>query len=136
MLVCLFSFSMVNAETANDINIDSNNHDSNLMTESVNENALSMSLSDSETLGSADNGTFTDLQKKIDGADEGSTISLENNYTYDVGFSTDGIFINKTLTINGNGYVIDALGQSRIFNVNSSAVTLNDIVFIIGGLAS
>ena len=68
-------------------------------------------------------------KKKIDGADEGSTILLENNYIYDFGFSTDGISINKTLTINGNGYVIDALGQSRIFNVNSASVTLNDIVF-------
>ena len=118
MLVCFFVISAVSAEKMEN---DTNSQDSSL-SESVIEDVLYDG-------GSADNGTFSDLQKKIDGADEGSTILLENNYTYDFGFSTDGVSINKTLTINGNGYVIDALGQSRIFNVNSASVTLNDIVF-------
>ncbi len=68
-------------------------------------------------------------KKKIDDADVGSIITLENDYKYDSGFSTEGISINKTLTINGNGYVIDALGQSRIFFINSTKVTLNNIIF-------
>ena len=43
---------------------------------------------------------------------------MVNNYTYNN--STDnnlvnGIVINKTITINGNGYTINALNKSRIF---------------------
>ena len=129
MIVCLFAVSAVSAEEiSNETNIVAND-DSSLMTESVNEDTLSVSLSEEEIQGSADNGTFTDLQKKINEASEGSIINLENNYAYDSEFQTDGIFINKELTINGNGYVIDALGQSRIFYIITPTVTLNNITF-------
>ena len=50
-------------------------------------------------LSAKDDGTFTALQKKIDNAREGAIINLENDYKYDEGFSTDGITINKALTI-------------------------------------
>ena len=90
---------------------------------------LVVSQSDGEITGSADNGTFTVLQKKINEASEGSVINLENDYAYDLGFSADGITINKELTINGNGYAIDASGQSRIFNIASDNVILTDITF-------
>ena len=126
IIVCLFVISTVNAE---EINNETISYESSLMTDSVSEYDLSMSLSDAEIQGSADNGTFTDLQEKINNADAGSTITLENDYKYDSGFSTEGISINKTLTINGNGYVIDASGQSRIFFINSTKVTLNNILF-------
>ena len=46
---------------------------------------------------------------------------------YNPGFSANGITINKELTIKGNGYTIDALGQSRIFNI-TSAITLDNII--------
>ncbi|WP_407432535.1 right-handed parallel beta-helix repeat-containing protein, partial [Methanobrevibacter sp.] len=85
-------------------------------------------LSDKEILGSAEDGTFTDLQKKINDASEGSTISLEKNYIYNSGFSTYGITINKVLTINGNGHTIDALGKSGIFDTTST-LTLDNVVF-------
>ena len=52
-----------------------------------------------------DGGTFTDLQRKIDDANANSTITLENNYTYDDGFNKDGILISKdNITIEGNGF--------------------------------
>ena len=126
MIVCLFAISTVSAE---EICNETISQDSSLMTDSVSEYNLSISLTDNEIQGSTDNGTFTDLQKKINNADVGSTITLENDYEYNSGFSTEGISINKTLTINGNGHVIDALGQSRIFFINSTKVTLNNILF-------
>ena len=129
IIVCLFTISTVSAE---EIDNETISYDSNLMTESVSEYDLSMFLSDEEIQGSANNGTFTDLQKKINDADAGSTITLENDYKYNSGFSSEGISINKTLTIDGNGHVIDALGQSRIFFINSTKVTLNNILFING----
>jgi hypothetical protein len=92
MLVCLFAISAVSAtEISNETDVVANSDDSGLIAESVSEDTLSVSLSDDEIVGSADNGTFTDLQNKIDDADEGSTIYLENDYAYDSGFSTNGI---------------------------------------------
>ena len=129
LIVCLFAISAVSAaEISNETNMVAND-DSSLIVESVNEDTLSVSLSEEKIQGSADNGTFTALQKKIDDASEGSIINLENNYTYDSEFSNETITINKTLTINGNGYVIDALNQSRIFSINSQTISLNNITF-------
>ena len=81
-----------------------------------------------------DSGTFTALQKIINDATSGSTINLDKDYTYDDGFSTRGIEIDKDLTINGNGHTIDALSKSRIILVkfkliNNNKVTLNNIKF-------
>lgn len=113
LIICLFAISAVSAEEI------ANDNDSGLIAESANE----------EYIGIADNGTFTDLQKKIDDANESSTIILENDYAYDEGFSTEGIYINKALTINGNGHTIDALDESRIFYIDSNDVALINITF-------
>ncbi|WP_407415423.1 Ig-like domain-containing protein [Methanobrevibacter sp.] len=126
IFVCLFVISTVSAE---EISNETISYDSSLMTDNVSEYDLSISSSDKEIQRSADNGTFTDLQKKINNADVGSTITLENDYKYTSEFPTEGISINKTLTIDGNGHIIDALGQSRIFFINSTKVTLNNILF-------
>ncbi len=88
-----------------------------------------------ESLGSADSGTFTDLEKKIVDAQEGSTLTLENDYAYNDGFSKLGILIAKSLTIDGNGYTIDAKNSGRVFNILSltaKPVTLKNINFING----
>ena len=76
-----------------------------------------------------DNGTFTDLQRKIDSANASSTITLENNYTYDDGFNKEGILISKEITIDGNGNTIDGKEKSRIFNVTSPGVVFKNIIF-------
>ena len=105
IIVVCFAISTVSAEEISDETIS---YDSSITADSVSEYNLNMILSDKEIQGSADNGTFTDLQEKINDADVGSTITLENDYKYNSGFSTEGISINKTLTINGNGHIIDA----------------------------
>ena len=89
-----------------------------------------------------DDGTFTALQNKINNATPGSTITLENDYYYNEGFSTDGIIITKNLTINGNGHIINGLSKSRIFSLSYDTVkygssddftlTLNKINFLNG----
>ena len=83
-----------------------------------------------------DDGTFTALQSKISLAEKGGTINLTRDYKYNDDFnSTNGIFINKDITINGNGHVIDGLSKSRIFNINYGIgsifhkVTLNNVNF-------
>ncbi len=93
-----------------------------------------MAVSNDDVLGdSVDSGTFSELQEKINNASEGSTIELLNNYTYDDTFQADGIMINKSLTIEGNGFTIDGANKARIFFINATHdITLNNIVFANG----
>ena len=98
---------------------------------------MEISSSDDDLLATEDDGTFTALQKKIDESDEGSTITLTRDYTYDEGFSTRGIVIDKDLTIDGNGHTINGLSKSRIFIIKlgvifRNKVTLNNINFVNG----
>lgn len=89
-----------------------------------------------DLLGDEDNGTFTALQLKVSLASSGSTINLSRDYKYNDEFKiSSGIFINKDLTINGNGHTIDGMNKSRIFNINygsilkQHSVTLTNITF-------
>ena len=82
-------------------------------------------------------GDFQILQKLIDNAHEGDVLNLYHNYTFTHGldnesFKSYGIAVNKSLTINGNGFTIDAQNQIRIFDVTASDVTLTGITFING----
>ena len=82
---------------------------------------------------SPDSGTFKELQEKIDNAPEGSTIYLLNNYTYDDSFTSSGITISKSVTIDGNGFTIDGLNKARIFNITAEDnIVLKNIRFING----
>ena len=73
---------------------------------------------------------FDILQSLINENDE---IELNRNFTYGNGDSlTEGISINKSVAIDGNGHTIDANHQARIFKVTSGTVTLKNINFING----
>ena len=90
-----------------------------------------ISSSDVEILNAKDNGTFKDLQIKIDATGEGGTINLTNDYTYNG--TDEEININKSITINGNGFTINSLENSRIFNIKASSnIFLNNITFVNG----
>lgn len=76
------------------------------------------------------NGTFKELQDEIDAVAEGGTLYLRKNYVNDGNFSSEGINITKAITIEGNGFAIEASGFSRIFNINATKnVVLNNIIF-------
>ena len=79
---------------------------------------------------SPDGGTFAELQDKINNVDEGSTIKLENNYTYEDSFKDGYITISKNITVDGDGHTIDAKSASGIFNINAAGVVLNNINFV------
>ena len=140
LIICvLFSVSSVVAGDVNDEVIASESQDSDVVSQAtvevdndnqkIENNLISSSSED--ILSEKDNGTFTALQDKIRNAAEGATIELENDYAND-GVLADGILISKSITINGNGYTIDAQHKSRIFNVTANNVVLNDIKFING----
>ena len=81
-----------------------------------------------------DNGSFVALRERIDNAGDNSTVVLPNNYLLENGFAENGISINKSITIDGNGFTINANGSARIFNITGAAVTLQNIKFINGEL--
>lgn len=82
-----------------------------------------VSAEDNNTFASSDiddipvQGNFTELQNIIDDAENGSTVSLDKNYSFADGDYPDGVIISKSLTINGNGAVLDGKNSSRIFNI-------------------
>lgn len=132
LITCiLFSVSSVFASDINETDISIDENDINDL--EVVSNDENQQLEDAN---SGDDGTFTALQEKINNAADGSTINLTNNYKYNDDFKlTTGVFINKDITINGNGHTIDGLGKSRIFNINYGdglsfhKVILNNITF-------
>ena len=72
-------------------------------------------------------GDFAVLQNLVNNAQD--VLNLERDFTYspNVDTITEGIVIDKPLTINGNGHTIDALKNSRIFNITSNGVTINNV---------
>ena len=83
-------------------------------------------------------GTYSDLQSQIDATPEGGVLNLPYNFTYNLEADGDnfpnGVIINKTITINGNGYTISGNNSKRVFYVDQTelSIKLNNITFING----
>lgn len=73
-------------------------------------------------------GTFTQLSELIDNASEGAVLELDKDYKYSGG-SNEVIVIEKPVTIDGKGHILDGNNSSRIFRISSSDVTLKNITF-------
>ena len=129
ILLALFSIASVCAGDVNDT-LTASEDDSQIELTATEDNLKS--IDENQVIGVGDNGSSVALQEKIDSAQENSTIVLPNNYSYEKDFSVNGVLINKSLTIDGNGFTINANGAGRIFNITGSAVTLQNIKFING----
>ena len=127
IIVAIFLVSLlaVSAVSANETNAT----DEAVIGEDNAINEVSADVLQEDILSEADDGTFTALQKKIDDAQEGATITLENDYTYDRGSDAGYVLITKDLTINGNNHILDGSDKSRILSIQSGSVTLNNIKF-------
>ena len=80
-----------------------------------------------------DKGDFASLQYIINTIPEGYMYKLNKNYTYSESDTiTTGILIDKKIAINGNGFTIDAKGNSRIFKLAEDGILLKNIIFING----
>ena len=73
--------------------------------------------------------TFAYLSGLISNIPDGGVLELADDYLNDGTYSKNGIAITKSITIDGKGHTIDANNSSRIFSVESSNVTLINIVF-------
>ncbi len=72
-------------------------------------------------------GDNTELVSLIEQTSEGGNLILEKDYTY-IDAPSNGITINKQITIDGQGHTIDANSSSRIFTLDER-VTLKNIIF-------
>ena len=134
IMLALISVSAVAAADVDDV-ISANQDDFDLSEETndveqLNANAqedTSVNTDSNDVLTAGETLSFSELQAKIDAAQDGDTIVLEDNYL----MSSDDkpIFINKTLTIDGQGYTIDANHLNATL-ASISQVTLKNIVFI------
>ncbi|MBR0371339.1 MAG: hypothetical protein IJH63_11550 [Methanobrevibacter sp.] len=121
LIVSLFALSAVSAgEITNDADIVVNDYDSGLMAESV-----------YEYLSSDSYGTFQELQDEINAIEVGGTLNLTRDYKY-VDGSTEGIRINKHITIDGQGHTIDGNRKSSIFYIRGSDVVLKNLTLMNG----
>ena len=147
-LVLIISVSAASAaeDAASDI-ISADNNDELILEDIINEdfsaiddeelvldenNANAVGDSNDEKL-SEEKGSFADLNTAING-NEDETVKLNRSYIYtdtDTAF-TNGIEINRKVTIDGDGNTIDGNNLARIFTINSANVLLQNINFING----
>ena len=121
----------IGAVSAADNNTDEKIASSNDQAELSVSNDVKVSSSNESTLGAnvEVSGTrFTDLRNAIDGATAGDVIVLNNDIENDISHYIL-IDVGKSITIEGNGHKIDALGKSGIFFIKGSGVVLNNITF-------
>lgn len=74
-------------------------------------------------------GDFAILQFLINNANENSIIDLARNYTFDSAVNGALIFDKNNVTLNGNGYVINALNQPLTIHVEAENITLRNVTF-------
>ena len=79
----------------------------------------------------SNNQSFNALQDIINNAADKTIINLTRDYTYDEEFDNGlyGVFINKTLYINGNGHTINGLNKATAFLISANYVVLYNITF-------
>ena len=83
----------------------------------------------------ASGGSYTSFKSLVDSAASGSTIVVTGDYTWNSGFPTAGITINKDITIEGNGHTFNSLKSSRLFIHTSGNFKINNANFINGHMS-
>ena len=135
----MFAVASVSASDVNDMTIASEDDSAvELSSEeasdvvSVGENEIIGQTENDESISEGDVGNFTELKDSISAVGSGSTLKLTKDYECEDGFDSNGIGINKTLIIDGQGHKIDAKGKSRIFLIMTDNIILKNITFANG----
>ena len=96
---------------------------------------ISQSTNGDELVKYSQNKSFNDLDKEINRDLNKTEIILKDNYVNGDEESnlkprhTNAIYINHSVTIDGQGHVIDANYSSRIFHINANDVVLKNLIF-------
>ncbi len=126
LAVLIISIGTVSAD-------ENTTHDETLKLDSTPGEIQGIDTNDTVSIG--EEATFTDLQNTINSAAPEDNITLEEDYVYNTGFSTGGVSITKSLTIDGNGHTIDTDSQSRAFTIAADNVVLKNLQIIGSGNA-
>lgn len=132
MICIIFSISCVAASDINDTAVASDLNDAEIASSDDNQ---VLEQTNDDLIAQSNNGNFTELQARILLAPEGSTITLDKDYSHNADFNiSTGVLINKNITIDGNGHTLDGKSKSRIFTIfyglkENNYVTLKNIVF-------
>lgn len=76
-------------------------------------------------------GSFAELETEINNVEESGVLNLMKDYKYISG-SINGIYVSKSITIDGQDHTIDGNHISRLFYITANNVTLKNINFING----
>lgn len=76
-----------------------------------------------------DDTSFNAIQDIINNAKDIITLDKDYSYSEKLDDREYGVHVNKTLTINGNGHVINGCSKSAGFYISAGNVILNDIIF-------
>ncbi|AWX31809.1 C1 family peptidase [Methanosphaera sp. BMS] len=117
---------------ANEVSITDLNEVKNLKSNAKDfssERSIEKNTQDRSSLKEDENtGTFTQLSDLINQTQEGSIIELDMDYEYD-GASIDGVYINKSITIDGHGYTLNGKDSGAIMDINAGTIVLKNIIF-------
>ena len=138
LVIALLSIGVASAEESS-INVTSGDDlNAEVVTSMYDENTSLDVASEDNSIESGDDNTFsnksfTQLNNTINSA---SDIKLDSNYKMaesEANNFTNGITISKNISINGNGFIIDANNLGRIFNINGDyTVSLTNITLANG----
>ena len=115
LLISLFAISAVNAQD----NVTCDND---------------VAIFDDEVVLNASANNFAELNHAIND-NEDVNIYFDHDFTFDNDTDSefkDGILINRSVNIFGNGHMINATGNARIFNIISENVFINGVNFVNG----
>ena len=134
LMLLMFAIPAVSAEDTGDIDVTSDIGAINSIDDVASEISSDDEISLQADISTSSN--FTNLQESITNAGEDDVISLTGDIikSDDEKTSfTNGITIDKDITINGNGYTIDANNDGRIFTVAEGVTLILNNIKLING---
>lgn len=134
LVVLLAGFLVVNASVATELDdsviSDSASSNQDISINDVDNNVKASDAgSDINKLGDGEK-NFAYLNDLIQNTPEGGEVTLDANIEFnsssDIAFK-NGIVVDKSITINGDGYIIFCFNSTRVFNVTADDVTIKNL---------
>ena len=108
--------------------VSANSTDDSVSTSPVDNDNLTADSAENTVHSESSEGNFKELTGLIEDVSQNGTLELNKDYKHDSGDS-DGIEITKSITISGNGHIINGSDASGIFKISNSNIILKDIIF-------